>query len=142
MLDRLVTERSRLADPAQERLAEREIVEALRPQILAEARDQRPVPLRNIELHGLACEPARPFRVAPHEQPGGVDSLSDDQGRVVAGPSRRLQVLTREREPLAALSRHVLEGPARVQDGEQLRTVSKAPAQAERPAGGVVDLRR
>src|SRR5918996_3104092 len=133
MLDRLVTERPRLVDLAQKRLAEREIDEALRPQILAEARDQRPVPLWNVELQGLAREPTRPFRVAPHQQPGGVDSLSDDQGRVVAGLSRRLQVLTREHEALAVPSRHVLEGPARVQDGEQLRTVSKAPAQGERP---------
>src|SRR5215470_16836128 len=92
MRDCLVTERSRLVDLAQERLAERDIDEALRPQILAEARDQRPVPLRYVELCGLAREPARPFRVAPHEQPSGVDSLSDDQGRVVTGRSRCFEV--------------------------------------------------
>ncbi len=142
MRDRLVTEGPRLVDPTQERLAERDIDEALRPQILAEARDQRPVPLRNVELHGLAREPARPFRVTPHEQPGGVESLSDDQGRVIAGRSRRLQVLSREHESLAVPARHVLGGPARVQDGEQLRAVSKAPAQGERAAGDGVDLRR
>jgi hypothetical protein len=116
MLDRFVTERPRLVDAAQERLAEREIDEVLRPQILGEARDQGPVPLRNVERQGLAHEPARLFRVAPHEQAGGVDSQSHDQRRVVVGRSRCFEELTRERETLAVPSRHVLDAPARVQD--------------------------
>src|SRR5262249_31150585 len=37
--------------------------------ILAEVRGQRPVPLRNVELQGLADEPARPFGGAPHPEP-------------------------------------------------------------------------